>query len=227
MRGLTMIYLAAVLACLVGSAKSLHMSIIEPEEGDKSVPCTNNESTLKVPLSSLPRDKHTSGYRRWPKEKLGWNFHQRTSSQRNLARHGDAACADYDESATDETPLSLVEPQQTTFFKFPIAKEQGKHNTTFGPPKTSAQMMNESQMQQLSPGTRVAVFWKSYNRYYEAKVLKVDQYLKTRFLVRYIEDKYEEWVDALRDDFKVIGDDENTKWTQLSMQELLLQTTQP
>lgn len=93
--------------------------------------------------------------------------------------------------------------------------------------KSSAQLMNESQMQRLVEGARVAIYWPGYNRYYEAEVLEIGT--ATTFYVEYMDDQITEWIDAGRDTFRVISgpsspsldDNDHVSWTQVNMRDLL------
>jgi hypothetical protein len=81
--------------------------------------------------------------------------------------------------------------------------------------------MNESQLQRIEKDTKVAVYWPKYNRYYEAVVLEMGD--SSKFLVRYVEDGFEEWVNASHDKFRIISgpDEQATEWSQITMTELL------
>ena len=80
--------------------------------------------------------------------------------------------------------------------------------------------MNESQMQRVEPNVRVAVY-PQHNRYYEAVVLQVDHTPNPSILVRYVDDGREECIDPRQDTFRVIGEDKQVTWSQISMNELL------
>ena len=103
-------------------------------------------------------------------------------------------------------------------------ERQDKENANH---KSSDQLWNESQMQQIVEGARVAIYWPKYNKYYEAVVLQVNS--GGEFQVEYIEDQYTEWVDAGRDTFRFVrgpgslssSQDDGSTWTQVNMQNLL------
>lgn len=108
-----------------------------------------------------------------------------------------------------------------------IKNQQQSAEDENGNPKSSGQLFNESQMQQVVEGARVAVYWPKYNKYYEAEVLQVDT--AGKFYVEYMEDHYAEWVDAGRDTFRFVrgplssssSQDDGSTWTQANMQDLL------
>ena len=93
--------------------------------------------------------------------------------------------------------------------------------------KSSAQLMNESQMKQIVEGSRVAVYWPNYNKFYEAEVLKVGT---GKLYVQYIEDQVTEWVDASHDTFRYVRgtrnaatkqDEDEVRWTQVTTRNFL------
>lgn len=101
--------------------------------------------------------------------------------------------------------------------------ENTEHNVEDGSNhKSSAQLMNESQMKRIVKGARVAVYWPSHNQYYEAKVLQV---ATGTFYVQYVDDQVAAWVDASRDTFRFVrgprGSSKSQKgevhWTQVKM----------